>query len=226
MVYVMSDLHGCFDKYKAMLEKIHFSEEDILYILGDVVDRGNDGIKILLDMMERKNVIPLLGNHDYTAKKLLELLFLEGQKYNEDGLVEALKAWTSDGGDTTLKSFASLDSADKIKVLKYLNTFLIYEELEVAGVKYFLSHTVPEREKMWDFDKCRWEDFTLGDPDYDLQYFDDVVLITGHTPTGLIASEYAGRIYRKNGHIAVDCGVVFGKTLGCICLDTMKEFYI
>ena len=40
MIYAVSDLHGCYDKYRNMLEKIHFSETDTLYILGDVVDRG------------------------------------------------------------------------------------------------------------------------------------------------------------------------------------------
>ena len=44
MTYAMSDLHGCYDKYKKMLEKIHFGEDDTLYILGDVVDRGDGGI--------------------------------------------------------------------------------------------------------------------------------------------------------------------------------------
>ena len=38
MIYVMSDLHGCYDKYERMLKKISFSKDDILYILGDVVD--------------------------------------------------------------------------------------------------------------------------------------------------------------------------------------------
>ena len=56
MIYVMSDLHGCFDKYRAMLDKINFNAEDTLYILGDVVDRGEDGIKILLDMMSRTSI--------------------------------------------------------------------------------------------------------------------------------------------------------------------------
>ena len=27
-IYVMSDIHGCFDKFKKILEKIHFSEND------------------------------------------------------------------------------------------------------------------------------------------------------------------------------------------------------
>ena len=39
MTYVMSDLHGCYDKYVQMLEKIGFGDGDTLYILGDVIDR-------------------------------------------------------------------------------------------------------------------------------------------------------------------------------------------
>ena len=52
MIYAMSDLHGCYDKYIKMLEKINFSNDDTLYILGDIVDRGADGIKILQDIMQ------------------------------------------------------------------------------------------------------------------------------------------------------------------------------
>ena len=64
MHYVISDIHGCYDKYLAMLEKLNFGDDDMLYFLGDAVDRGPDGIKILLDMMGRKNVVPFLGNHE------------------------------------------------------------------------------------------------------------------------------------------------------------------
>lgn len=37
---------------------------DVLYILGDVVDRGPEPMKILNDMSMRINVFPILGNHD------------------------------------------------------------------------------------------------------------------------------------------------------------------
>ena len=47
MIYAMSDLHGCYEKYIKMLDKINFSDSDTLYILGDVVDRGDGGIKLL-----------------------------------------------------------------------------------------------------------------------------------------------------------------------------------
>ena len=72
MIYAMSDLHGCYDKYIKMLEKINFGDDDTLYILGDIVDRGPDGIKILQDVMKRKNVVALRGNHDFLAHYILK----------------------------------------------------------------------------------------------------------------------------------------------------------
>lgn len=60
----MSDLHGEKYRYDAMLEMIQFSGEDTLYILGDVVDRGPNGIDILRDIMQRPNVHLILGNHE------------------------------------------------------------------------------------------------------------------------------------------------------------------
>ena len=38
--YVISDIHGECDMFLEMLEKIELKDSDILYILGDVVDRG------------------------------------------------------------------------------------------------------------------------------------------------------------------------------------------
>lgn len=49
MTYTISDIHGCHDKYRELLKKINFGSEDTLYVLGDVIDRGPAGFKILLD---------------------------------------------------------------------------------------------------------------------------------------------------------------------------------
>ena len=74
MIYVMSDIHGCKDEYMEALKQIDLKDEDTLYVLGDIVDRGPDGIEILRDMMFRANVIPLIGNHDYMALMMLKKL--------------------------------------------------------------------------------------------------------------------------------------------------------
>ena len=44
MIYFMSDIHGCYKEYMELLEKIHFSDEDELYVVGDVVDRGPEPV--------------------------------------------------------------------------------------------------------------------------------------------------------------------------------------
>lgn len=65
MTYVMSDIHGDLTGFQAMLEKINFSENDVLYILGDVIDRGLEGIAILQQIMATPNMVLLLGNHEH-----------------------------------------------------------------------------------------------------------------------------------------------------------------
>lgn len=223
MIYAMSDLHGCYDKYEKMLEKINLNDNDTLYILGDIVDRGDGGIKIMQDMMNRKNVIVIKGNHDYMAWLILCNVENLG---NDDRLSDMLRVWLLDGGAPTYDAFTELDATEQKQILAYMNTFLIYDEIEVNGNKFFLSHTVPKKERMQNFDTLLWQEFIIGDVEYKKQYFDDKYLVTGHTPTGLIDPDFTGRIYKANNHIAIDCGAVFDKPLGCICLDTLKEFYV
>ena len=43
--YVISDIHGMYNKFTELLNKIKLKDTDTLYILGDVLDRGPDPIK-------------------------------------------------------------------------------------------------------------------------------------------------------------------------------------
>jgi len=82
MYYVMSDIHGEYEKYLAMLKKIAFSEEDTLFILGDVLDRGPSPMAVLQDMMSYPNIYPLLGNHELMAMDILYQLNTEIRQDN------------------------------------------------------------------------------------------------------------------------------------------------
>ena len=57
MHYVIADIHGCRKQFLELLEKIKFSENDTLYILGDVLDRGFDPIGTLQDLMGYDNIV-------------------------------------------------------------------------------------------------------------------------------------------------------------------------
>ena len=73
MIYVASDIHGNYDIYEKLLNKINLTEKDALIILGDILDRGDDGIKIMLDVMQRDNIFTIL-NRIYKHK--VEIKFL------------------------------------------------------------------------------------------------------------------------------------------------------
>ncbi len=42
----------------------------------------------------------------------------------------------------------------------------------------------------------------------------------------IYTAKRGGEIYKCDNHIAMDCGAVFDKPLGCICLDTLEEYYV
>ncbi len=65
MTYVISDIHGNSERFNSIMKQINLQPEDTLYVLGDVIDRYSDGIKILRKLMKMKNVKMLLGNHEY-----------------------------------------------------------------------------------------------------------------------------------------------------------------
>ena len=229
MVYAISDLHGHFDEYVIMLEKINFSEDDQLYILGDIVDGGDGGLRILQDIMGRKNITPILGEHDYFAYTVLSKI---GNNINDESYVkktsELLDAWLTDGGEATYNAFCRLAEDAQSNILHYIENFDVYKKIDVGQNSFILCHAVPDN---FDSEKplCDYEidDFLFGnDADYSMQYFEDSYLVTGHTPTVFIDGAEPGRIFKGNRHIAIDCGMVLEETLGCICLDTLEEFYV
>lgn len=230
MIYVMSDLHGCFDEYLAMLEKIKFSEKDTLYIIGDVIDRGPHPIEILKHTMEHDNIILLLGNHELMMSQRLHLIDEEGNV--RPGLVgDDLKKghnWVvRNKGFTTSREWARLTKEEQARLLDYLLSLPAYQEIAVEGKQYVLVHG-------------GFEDFSEDKPlteytTYDLvwkrikmqnTYFRDKIIISGHTPTVNYGEAYEGKMILMKDKLLIDCGYVYGCALGCLCLNTMEEFYI
>ncbi len=232
MTYVMSDLHGEYEKYVKMLELIQFNEDDTLYIVGDVLDRGEHPIRILTDMSMRPNVIPMRGNHEELAEHVLRRYCVEITEENceshitgED--IEAMTMWMLDGGGTTIDEFRKLPPDDRSFLMEYLDEFTDVIELTVGENTFVLTHGGlsdfhPDK-PIEDYAPFR---YGLDETDYDKRYYPDKYLVTGHVPTLRIDPACDGRIYIRNGHIALDCGATFGRPLGCLRLDDMKEFYV
>jgi serine/threonine protein phosphatase 1 len=69
-------------------------------------------------------------------------------------------------------------------------------------------------------------DMTLYRPDYSKRYYEDKYVVTGHTPTFKIRDDGEAMVYEANGHIAIDCGCIYGLRLAAYCLDTHEVYYV
>lgn len=249
MNYVLSDIHGRYDLYNKMLKKIKFSGSDTLYIIGDVIDRGRDGIKILKDIMSRKNIILLIGNHE-------DMMFQSvgrGECYDESGrmqVTEEFKVWFYNGGRPTLEEFMKLKAEEKKEMLEYLKKCPVcITDLHIGNKKFYLVHASPhERLSMGThfyrdyvdeeeiLQRLLWKRIGYIDGAWEkFKLREGTELIIGHTPTVYFTPPTMDpgddcRIFFGQNFTAIDCGAGWGgkKTakLGCLRLEDAKEFYV
>ena len=231
--YVTADIHGEFEKFKRLIERIDLKDEDTLYILGDIFDRGPHPLLTMTRVLEMPNVHCLIGNHELMALECMEFLL---QEITDDSLLTLddkifgnLITWYHNGAGTTINEMQMFSPEGRRTILDSIKEFSVYEELSVGDKDYLLVHAGlgnyrPDK----DMDEYSLKELVWDRADYTVQYFPDKYVITGHTPTQLIKENpKPGFIFRNNNHIAIDCGACFpGGRLAAICLDTDEEFYV
>lgn len=217
------------------MSAIDLRPDDALYVLGDVIDRGPDGCKILLDMMGRPNVIPILGNHEFTAAVCLPWLLEEVTDCPlanlDDTRLAALQEWIVNGGGPTLRELQGLSRAERWDILDYLWEMELYAEAEAGGRSFVLTHAgLDHFSPGKPLDDYELEDFLFCRPKPNEAFWPDRYLVYGHTPTHLLRAQMgqplSDDILRCGKQIAIDCGCGFDGKLGCVCLDTMEAFYV
>ena len=89
--YAIGDVQGCFEPLQRLLDKIHFDPtKDILWFVGDLVNRGTQSLDTLRFIYSLKNHVKVvLGNHDI---HLLAVAWAQAVKRRSDTLDEILNA--------------------------------------------------------------------------------------------------------------------------------------
>lgn len=215
MVYVMSDIHGDFNRYQAMLKAIDFKPSDRMYIIGDIIDRNKNGIEIALDiMMNHKDSITLIrGNHEQMC--LDHLVFHKP---------EARNIWLHNGGAPTRRALLyQIDSSARHAILTFFQHTPDHMEIVCNGRLFHLVHGWPgnsTENRIW----------TRPDPLWPNPFSDRTVII-GHTCVYFLGQKDGSplRIAHFPGFIDLDCGCgnqdPFCR-LACLRLDDMMEFYV
>ena len=222
MTYVISDIHGNYEKFRALLEEISFKDSDVLYLLGDLVDFGEEAMELISDVSVRLNVYAIAGEHDYLAARMLHGFekMLKSGAAPDPGYISEMTAWVQNGGQATLDGFRALDADEREGVLDYLSDMTLFEEVEAGGKEYLLVHAgIADFDADADLEDYAPEDFFSSPLDAKRALVEGKTVVVGHVPTK------SGKIERGAGSIFMDCGACEGGRLGCLCLETGEEFY-
>ena len=193
-IFAIGDIHGCSKTFEKILTgQIQLQKEDLLYCIGDYIDRGEDS-KGVIDLILR---LRSEGYHIYTLRGNHEQMMIEARDDKK-----ALKLWLDNGGKSTLKSFG-IKSLDELPE-KYL-TFLNETEYYLTKENYIFAHAGLnfENENIFeDKQAMLWErGFYPQQP-----ALEDKFLIHGHTPIPLTF------IIKQTGNcINIDGGCVYTK---------------
>lgn len=139
MIWAIPDIHGRFDLFEKLWEKlgqeIDLAKDD-LYYLGDMVDRGPQSREVIQAIRGQcaaspNNVFALRGNHE---QMMMDACLRKG--YDEEYL------WKINGGKNTLWSYANREDIleDDLKWLYSL-------PLSIESDGFFFSHAPVPREK-------------------------------------------------------------------------------
>ncbi len=245
-IYAVSDLHGQYDVFMEGLKKIGFCDSDQLYVIGDAIDRGDDGIKILQYIQVHKNIELLIGNHEF-----LMLNSIDPNGEDECSGKDAEIWLFGNGGTKTFAQYKELSLKKRQSLLLWLRQRYVMKTLEVDGRTFCLTHSYyseglenkiyneMEYRDIWNIVwtsvyREGWE--THGSDIYG-NY--DYTFITGHVPVLKIMRWFLGRdnfnelcIFKKKNFIDIDGGCAMGYREGLnngalfLRLDDMSVFTV
>lgn len=222
MHYVLSDIHGNRDAFDTVLSLIGLQPDDHLFILGDVIDRGQYGIEILQRVRTMENCTLLLGNHEHMMIKALR----------HPDVIQFMRIWQNNECDYTYQGFQKLSARDQEDLLQYLEALPVQVDVEVDGKLFVFVHAAPM--ELYD-----WLNWKYDDPTefavwhrlcFEKNLLEGKTVIFGHTPTKNVMAQVwpTMRIFHNNDAINIDCGCAYpgiGGQLGCLRLEDMMEYY-
>ena len=227
LIYVLADIHGRADRFHEVLRAIGFSKEDKLYILGDVIDRNPDGIRILEEIIASENMQMLLGNHEYMMMNAIE-----DPDFQINQWFTNLDLWYLNGGAITEAAYRALSAEKQKEILDFIRELPLNIEVFCKDKRYLLVHGSPVSKYSPEYtqysDEKEYAVWNRFDPQID-EYDQDTTLICGHTPTIHLTPSIPMEVYRERNMLFVDCGCAYGATeggrLACLCLDTAEIVY-
>ena len=218
--YAVSDLHGQLDLYNQIKEYIN--DNDVVYALGDFGDRGPHPWTTLKAVLDDRQFIYLMGNHDYMLMKAIEeYIYYE----NRDGFVDLNRYMFAPHGQIALCVLnGGLDTLlgwerepNRMEYYQQLRFLPLEIRLAALDGEHFIylnhagrtpSHIEVDPEKVGDF---VWDRLHIYDK---WDNFGKHILIGGHSPISYLVKQF--NYYNKEYELKEGCLFYDGGSKICI----------
>lgn len=226
MRYCVSDIHGEYDLFLRLLQKIRFSDADEMLICGDIIDKGPDSVRLAKLIFSFPNMRCIMGNHEHTFVRLYHTL-MQSSPEDFDAVLAHLQAYFPQDGH--LLDWETVDRFDELPYYIEDDNFICVHAgvpLDESGAPLPLENAMPEQ---------LVNDRRFKDPE--AIYRGEKCVLFGHTPTKYICGEDRILVYRRQPtvkgslitdyyKIHLDTGTWLGGVLGCFCIDTCQAVYV
>lgn len=219
MLYVIGDIHGCFEKLLKIMTYI--GDDSKIIFLGDYIDRGPKSKEVVDFVQNLKNSVLLIGNHEDMLIK-----YVEG--------VSNAWLYPNNGGKDTIRSFGSLEKI--IEYLEFFKTLKLLHIENIDNINILFSHgNINPNFPVYDVLKIKtYEEYyeviqgkinsIMETNIWERMYFDkpsgNYVVIHGHTPfEDVFINSFSKGIFEIN----IDTGAVYGGALTALKIPNTSE---
>lgn len=206
-IFVISDIHAHGNLFEKLLDEINYTRKDLIIILGDSCDRGDEIRKtyeLLFDLKDKVSLIHLKGNHE----EMLYDYFVYNKIFPY--------VYECNGGPKSIEFFRNNEELLE-EILDYIEDMPdIVESENNIFVHAGLNLNLSLEEQSEDYIRWARSDFYLGNN------LKKKTIIFGHTiqPNGEI------RHYKYYNVIGIDCGTYRYNRIGCYEVKSKKIFYV
>lgn len=225
MTYCISDIHGEYELFLELMNKIAFTKSDTLIVLGDLIDKGMDSVRLLKVLLAHPNCKVILGNHEYDFLKFYwGAMRQAGDNYEK--VLDKLQNYFPH--DKRRLTWEIMDMLEGLPAYFEFDNFICAH----SGVPLDVN------DKVTDLSKATIEQlvYDRGFKDRRVIPQESKCVIYGHTPTRYLTNRDEIIFYSRSGNLTgkisdyykihIDTGVYLSGVLGCLRIDDCKTFYV
>lgn len=226
MKYCISDVHGEYALFGRFLDKLHFSSKDELYICGDIIDKGNDSIRLAKYISSFPNMHCIIGNHEFAFLKYYHSI-LQTSPEDFDVVLQQLQAYFPQDG--YLLDWDLVDWLESLPAYIEEKDFIcVHAGVPMDACANLLPLSAASIEQLVQDRRFKEPDVIHNSPK---------CVFFGHTQTDAVCGENKILTYPRTGvtqaktvrdyyKIHLDTGAWQSGVLGGFCIDTLESIYV